>query len=94
MHSSCFVSNAQLLTGHSGTVISDPLQEHFLGRRRAIFVAGIITVISIIGAAIAQTTFQLLGCRIVTGLALGTKASVGESSVAVGGIHGGQNRER
>ena len=67
------------LTGHRGTFISDPLQEHLLGRRGAIFVAGIMTVISIIGATFAQTVFQLFGCRLVTGMALGAKASVGES---------------
>jgi hypothetical protein len=44
-----------------------------------VFVAGVMTLFATIGAACTQSTFQLFGCRIVTGLALGIKASVGES---------------
>jgi MFS family permease len=62
-------------------MISDPLQEHLLGRRGAVFVSGIMTVISTIGAAFTRSAFQLFGCRVVTGVALGAKASVGESAI-------------
>ncbi|KAH0543170.1 hypothetical protein FGG08_002515 [Glutinoglossum americanum] len=62
--------------GLLGTSLADPLQEYLLGRRGAIFVSGVLTLGGTIGATFSRTTWQLFGCRLVTGVAIGTKASV------------------
>ena len=56
--------------------VADPLQDLFLGRRGAVAVAALITVASVIGSSFAQTTAQLLGCRMTLAVALGAKASI------------------
>jgi MFS family permease len=51
-------------------------QEYFYGRRGAMFIAGILTLMSVIGAAFSKTKYQLLAFRILLGLGMGAKASV------------------
>ena len=59
----------------SAPLISDPLQEHYLGRRGAIAVACVISIGATIGQATSQTRAQLIGCRVLTGITLAAKAS-------------------
>ena len=59
-----------------GTWAADPLNNSLrLGRRGAIFVSAVISLLSVIGAACAQTWPQLLVCRFLLGISIGVKAS-------------------
>lgn len=58
-----------------GSYLSDPLSE-FIGRRRALFVAGCCSLLgSVIGSQV-KTWQQLIATRIVIGLGIGGKASI------------------
>ncbi|ETI25563.1 hypothetical protein G647_02337 [Cladophialophora carrionii CBS 160.54] len=59
-----------------GCWLSDPLNEHIYGRRGALFVAGLFSFSTVIGAAYAQSWQALLACRVVLGFGMGAKASV------------------
>jgi MFS family permease len=61
----------------AGCFLSDPLNEWLNGRRGAILIAAIFTFISVIGTAFWQTKWELLIFRIIVGLGMGAKASVG-----------------
>ncbi|KAH9869803.1 hypothetical protein IAQ61_007016 [Plenodomus lingam] len=65
-----------LSAGLFGTVLADPLQENFLGRRGSIMVSCGITIASTIGASVTHTVGQLAACRAINGIALGAKASI------------------
>ncbi|KAF2153459.1 hypothetical protein K461DRAFT_286153 [Myriangium duriaei CBS 260.36] len=58
-----------------GAWLSDPLNEHLVGRRPAILAAAIFCFISVIGSACVKTVWQLLACRILLGIGMGAKAS-------------------
>lgn len=57
-----------------GCWISDPLN-HYFGRRGTIFFAATFCFLSVIGSAFTQTWPQLLICRLLLGVGMGTKAS-------------------
>lgn len=59
-----------------GCWLSDPLNEYFFGRRSAIFVSACIILASAIGGACARTWQELLACRVILGVGMGSKASV------------------
>lgn len=65
-----------LSAGLFGTVLADPLQENFLGRRGSIMVSCAFTIASTIGASVTHTVGQLAACRAINGIALGAKASI------------------
>lgn len=67
-----------LSAGLFGTVLADPLQENFLGRRGSVMLSCAITLASTIGASITKNVGQLAACRAINGIALGAKASIGE----------------
>jgi MFS family permease len=60
---------------HRAPAFSDPLQEHLLGRRGAIAVACVLTIAATIGQSFSRSIVQIIGCRIISGLALAAKAS-------------------
>lgn len=64
----------QALTLHSGCWISDTVN-NYLGRRGAIFVSGIVCLITPIGAAFSQSWPQFLAIRIVMGIGMGLKGA-------------------
>lgn len=59
-----------------GAWLSDPLNEFLYGRRGAPFIAAIFCLASVIGAACSRNTAQLLVCRLLLGIGMGSKASV------------------
>lgn len=59
----------------AGCWLSDPLNEFVYGRRGATFIAAIFCFASVIGAACSRSTAQLLACRILLGVGMGSKAS-------------------
>nr|POF12771.1 putative polyol transporter 3 [Quercus suber] len=59
-----------------GCWLSDPLNEYFFGRRSAIFVSACIILASVIGGACSHTWQELLACRVILGIGMGSKASV------------------
>lgn len=61
----------------AGCWLSDPLNEFFYGRRGATFIAAIFSFASVIGAACTRNTGELLACRLLLGIGMGAKASVG-----------------
>jgi hypothetical protein len=65
--------------GLFGTTLSDPLQEYYLGRRGSVLVSALLTVASTIGASTTHSVGQLAACRAINGIALGAKASIGET---------------
>jgi hypothetical protein len=67
-----------LSAGVFGTILADPLQENFLARRGSIMLSCFITVASTIGASVTDTFGQMAACRVINGIALGAKASIGE----------------
>ena len=70
-------SNASVYLVAAGACwLSDPLQSKLLDRRGVIFVAAVLCFSAGIGAACTQHWTQLLGCRIIMGIAMGLKASV------------------
>ena len=54
--------------------MSHPLN-HSLGRRGTIFISAFLCFVSVIGSALTQTWPQLLVCRIILGIGMGTKAA-------------------
>ena len=56
--------------------MSDPLNEYIYGRRGALFIAGLFSFSSVIGAAYARSWKELLACRVLLGIGMGAKASV------------------
>lgn len=56
--------------------LSDPLQSRLLGRRDVLFVAAVFCLAAGVGAACTDHWTQLLGCRVLLGIAMGLKASV------------------
>ncbi|USP75004.1 uncharacterized protein yc1106_02278 [Curvularia clavata] len=65
-----------LSAGLFGTLVADPLQENFLGRRGSVMLSCAITIASTIGACVTHTVGQLAACRAINGVALGAKASI------------------
>lgn len=65
-----------LSAGLFGTILADPLQENFLGRRGSVMLSCAITVASTIGASVTHNVAQLAICRAINGVALGAKASI------------------
>lgn len=59
-----------------GCWLSDPLNEYIYGRRGALFIAGLFSFATVIGAAYAQSWQALLACRVLLGFGMGAKASV------------------
>lgn len=59
-----------------GCWVSDPLQSLILGRRGAMILSAGLCIAGAIGSACSNTWTQLLGCRIVLGAAMGSKAAV------------------
>lgn len=59
-----------------GAYISDPLNEYFLGRRGALFVAGLFSFSSVIGSAYSTTWTDLFATRFLLGIGIGAKASI------------------
>ncbi|KAF2746755.1 hypothetical protein M011DRAFT_403878 [Sporormia fimetaria CBS 119925] len=64
-----------LIGGAVAPLISDPLQEHYLGRRGAIALACAVSVGATVGQAFSQSRGELIGCRILSGIMLAAKAS-------------------
>lgn len=62
-------------TQYRAPFVSDPLQEHFLGRRGAIAVACVLSIAATVGQCFSTTVGQIIGCRIISGLTLAAKAS-------------------
>lgn len=63
-----------MLTGSSGAWLSDPINKR-LGRRGAIFVGGLLCLVSNFASALSGSWFQLLLFRFALGLGLGINAS-------------------
>jgi hypothetical protein len=61
----------------AGCFLTDPLNEWLYGRRGAILIAAIFTFVGVVGTAFSQTKWELLIFRIILGLGMGAKASVG-----------------
>nr|POF26310.1 myo-inositol transporter 2 [Quercus suber] len=59
-----------------GCWLSDPLNEYFFGRRSAIFVSACIILAAAVGGACSRTWQELLACRVLLGIGMGSKASV------------------
>ncbi|RDA93190.1 hypothetical protein CP533_3194 [Ophiocordyceps camponoti-saundersi (nom. inval.)] len=57
-----------------GCWLSDPINNYF-GRRGTIFLAGNFCLWPVIACAFCDTWLQLLGCRLLLGVGMGTKAS-------------------
>jgi MFS family permease len=55
----------------------------FYGRRGAIFVAALFCLFSVVAAAFVTDKYAFLGCRILLGIGMGQKASVGEFVVGL-----------
>ncbi|KAI9675417.1 MAG: hypothetical protein M1817_001321 [Caeruleum heppii] len=64
-----YISSALL-----GCWMSDPLN-NYLGRRGTIFFSAIFCFLPVIGSALAQNWEQLLVCRLLLGIGMGSKAS-------------------
>lgn len=64
-------------TAFFGCWLSDPINNYF-GRRGTIFVAANFCLWPVIASAFCDTWVQLLGCRLLLGVGMGTKASTGE----------------
>ncbi|RDW80383.1 hypothetical protein BP5796_05081 [Coleophoma crateriformis] len=74
-----------------GAWISDPLNEHFYGRRGALFIAGLFSFVGVIGSAFCSSWGTLMFCRLLVGVGMGAKASVVpifESEIAPARIRG------
>ena len=65
---------APLIFGASACWFSDPLH-NYLGRRGAIFVSAIFSILSPIGSAFSQTWEQLFVTRLLLGIGMGLKLS-------------------
>ena len=64
-------------TAFFGCWMSDPLND-WVGRRGTIFFSANFCLWPVLGSAFCTTWQQLLGCRLLLGLGMGTKASTGE----------------
>lgn len=56
-------------------IVSNPSQEHFLGRRGYKAAACILSIAATVGQCFSKNAAQLIGCRLVTGLTLAARAS-------------------
>jgi MFS family permease len=74
--------HALILAMDRAFLIADPLQEILLGRRGAIALACVVSIIATIGQSFSKTPAQLLGCRAITGLTLAAKASTAPLLIA------------
>jgi MFS family permease len=61
---------------------SDPLQDYIFGRRGAIALACLVSIAATIGQSFSTNVAQLLGCRLLTGITLATKASAAPLLIA------------
>ncbi|CRG83841.1 Proton myo-inositol cotransporter [Talaromyces islandicus] len=59
-----------------GGWLSDPLNEHVWGRRGALFIAALVSLVSSIGSGYVQSWQGLLVCRLFQGIGMGAKASI------------------
>ncbi|KAL4796063.1 hypothetical protein BDV19DRAFT_398528 [Aspergillus venezuelensis] len=59
-----------------GTWLSDPLQEGRFGRRPALLISGILCTAFVLGTSRCTNWQQLLVCRLLLGVGVGTKASI------------------
>jgi MFS family permease len=59
-----------------GAYISDPLNGRFLGRRGALFVAGLFGFASVIGSAYSSNWKQLFTTQFLLAIGIGAKASI------------------
>ena len=66
-----------------GSYLSDPLSE-FVGRRKALFIAGCCSLVGSVAGSQAQSWQALLGSRVILGLGIGGKASIVPVSEIVG----------
>jgi hypothetical protein len=71
-----------------GTWLSDPLNEHLMGRRSVIFFSAIFSLLPMVGCAVSQTWSQMLVCRLLLGIGMGSKAAVGKISRMYFGVFG------
>ncbi|EEP77137.1 predicted protein [Uncinocarpus reesii 1704] len=69
-------ASVTLASGILGLFISDPIQNHWLGRRGAVAVSAVVSLGATIGVVCSRTEAQIIGCRLLIGAALGAKASV------------------
>lgn len=69
-------ASAYLSASLVGCWLSDPLNEYFFGRRAAICISALVILASIIGSALTNHWTELLACRALLGIGMGTKASV------------------
>ena len=72
-----------LSAGLFGTLLADPLQENFLGRRGSVMLSCGITIASTIGASLTHNVGSLAACRAINGIALGAKASIGQGKLSL-----------
>lgn len=63
-------------TSFFGCWLSDPLNQHF-GRRGTIFFSANFCLWPVLGSAFCNTWQELLACRVLLGIGMGTKASTG-----------------
>lgn len=81
----------------AGAFLCDPLTEIFVGRRGALFVAGLMTFAASIGSAYTHSWRALFGCRFLLGMGMGAKSSVVpvyESEVSPARLRGEFDRPR
>ncbi|KAF4624595.1 hypothetical protein G7Y89_g13576 [Cudoniella acicularis] len=79
-----FVNSSIGLEEHLELLINGALQEHYLSRRGAIAIACIFSTAATIGQSFSKSIPQIIGCRIITGLALGTLLSTWQLSDSLG----------
>ncbi|KAI1916274.1 hypothetical protein LOZ65_005301 [Ophidiomyces ophidiicola] len=69
-------ASVALSSGVVGLFISDPIQNHWLGRRGAVALSAVVGMGATIGATCSRTIPQIIGCRVLIGGSLGAKASI------------------
>ncbi|KAH8696780.1 hypothetical protein GQ44DRAFT_779613 [Phaeosphaeriaceae sp. PMI808] len=78
------INGAPFLVGAvSGFFFTDPIsnERHFgQGRRSVLILASIVTIAASIGSALVQTPNELLYCRLVLGIGMGSKATIVSTS--------------
>lgn len=68
------MADSLLILLFSGCWCSDPLN-NFFGRRGTIFFSAVFCFVTVLGSACAQSWEQLLVCRLLLGIGMGSKAS-------------------
>jgi MFS family permease len=76
-------SSTYFIASLLGSWLSDPLNEHFFGRRGALFFAALFSLAASIGSAYTQSWAALLVCRCLQGIGMGAKAAVGKWTVHI-----------